>query len=205
MRSRLLQAAFALAAERGIGAVTIDAVITRAEVARGSFYKYFETPQAMLEAVGSKVSDVLIDTMNPIVSRLPDPAQRIAVGVGLVLQMGRSYPPLAGFLVHAGWPATDLSPRFHLVVDATLREGMAQGRFVDMPIGLAQGLVVGTLLGALHGSAVQSRALPTPMQTIGAVLRGLGLPADEAARLAAKPLPLTEADMAPALQRLSGT
>ena len=205
MRSRLLQAAFALAAEHGIGAVTIDTVITRAEVARGSFYKYFESPHALLEAVGSEVSDILIDTMNSLVSRLPDPAQRIAVGVGLVLQMGHSYPPLAGFLVHAGWPATDLSPRFHLVVDATLREGMAQGRFADTPIGLAQGIVVGTLLGALHGGAEPVQALPTPSMTISAVLRGLGVPADEAALMAARPLPLTQADMAPALQRLFGT
>ena len=91
------------------------------------------------------------------------------------------------------------------VVDATLREGMAQGRFADTPIGLAQGIVVGTLLGALHGGAEQVQALPTPSMTIGAVLRGLGVPADEAALLAARPLPLTEADMAPALQRLFGT
>lgn len=204
MRARLLQAAFALAAEAGIGAVTIDAVITRAEVARGSFYKYFDSPQALLEAVGSEVSDVLIDTMNPVVSCLADPAQRIAAGVGVVLQMGRRYPPLAGFLVHSGWPATDLSPRFHLVVDATLREGMAQGRFTEMQIGLAQGVVVGTLLGALIVGAEQAQQLPTPMLTIGAVLRGLGVPADEAALLAARPLPLTEADMAPALQRRFG-
>lgn len=203
MRLRLLQSAFSLASEGGIGAVTIEAVIARAEVARGSFYKYFESPQALLEAVGSEVSDALIETMNPVVARLHDPAERIAVGVGVVLQMGMHSPPLAGFLVHAGWPAKDLSPRFHQVVDATLREGMAKGRFAAMPIGLAQGVVVGTLLGALYGTVPSAATAGFP--TIGAVLRGLGVATQEAERLAQQSLPLTAEDMAPVLARLSGT
>jgi AcrR family transcriptional regulator len=202
MRSRLMQAAFALASEGGISSVTIDAVVARAEVARGTFYKYFESSQSLLEAVGSEVSDVLIETMNPFVSRLEDPAERIAVGVGQVLQIGQLYPPLAGFLVRAGWPARDLSPRFHTVVDVTLREGMAQARFADMPVGLAQGVVLGALLGALFGVTAQTPV--ALVSTIAAVLRGLGVSADEAARLAAHPLPITAAVMSPALARLSG-
>lgn len=202
MRSRLMQAAFALASEGGVGTVTIDAVIARAEVARGSFYKYFESPHALLEAVGSEVSDALIETMNPVVSRLRDPAERIAVGVGVTLQMGLHHPPLAGFLVHAGWPARDLSQRFHQVVDATLREGMVQGRFTPLPIGLAQGVVVGALLGALY--AAEAPASTVCVATIGAVLRGLGVSTVEAERLAQQTLPLSAQDMAPVLARLSG-
>lgn len=202
MRLRLLQAAFSIASQGGLDALTIDAVIARADVARGSFYKYFASPQALLEAVGSEVSDVLIDTMNPVVARLHDPAERIAVGVAVVLQMGQIAPPLAGFLVRAGWPARDLSPRFHQVVDATLREGMAQGRFAEMPIGLAQGVVVGPLLGALNANLPPGQAAQAAM--VGAVLRGLGMAPDETTRLAQKPLPLTASDMAPALARLSG-
>lgn len=201
MRSRLLQAAFALAAEGGLQTVTIDAVIARAGVARGSFYKYFESPQALLEAVGSEVSDALIETMNPVVARLQDPAERIAAGVGMVLQMAQRHPQLAGFLVYAGWPARDLSPRFHQVVDVTLREGMAQGRFAEMPLGLAQGIVVGAILGVLL--AAHAPAPGDVVAAVGATLRGLGVAAAQAECLAQQPLPLTAEEMAPMLARLS--
>lgn len=203
MRARLVHAAFSIAAQSGFGAVTIDAVIAQADVARGSFYKYFDSTQALMEAVGKDVSDALLETMHPVVSLLEDPAQRIAAGVRLVLQMGQLHPRLAGFLVRSGWPAADLSPMFHAVVGATLRSGMAQGRFADMAPELAHSIVVGSMVGALHAYSGQGAAETLPQQAAAAVLRGLGLPAKEAARIAAQKLPLAATDMAAALAKLS--
>ena len=205
MRARLEQAAFAIAAQSGFGAVTIDAVIAQAGVARGSFYKYFESTQALMQAVGKDVSDALLETMQPVVSRLEDPAQRIAAGVRLVLQMGRLHPQLAGFLVRSGWPAAELSLLFQSVVGATLASGMAQGRFADMATGLAHSVVVGTIVGALHAGAGQGASENLPQQAAAAVLRGLGLPAKEAARIATQELPLALRDMEKALAKLSGS
>lgn len=55
----LLDAALALFLERGIDAVTIDQITRRAEVAKGSFYRYFETKDALVDAL-----------LDPIVTRL---------------------------------------------------------------------------------------------------------------------------------------
>ncbi len=204
MRARLVQAAFLLAAQSGLSAVTIDAVIAQAGVARGSFYKYFDSPAALMAAVGKEVSDALLQTMHPVVSRLEDPAQRIAAGVRLVLHMGQLHPQLAGFLLQSGWPAAELSPLFHAVVGATLLSGMAQGRFTELSPELAQSVVVGSILGALQAGTRPGASELLPQQAAAAVLRGLGLPAKEAARIAAQKLPLTLTDMAPALAKLSG-
>lgn len=204
MRTRLMQSAFSIAAQSGLSAVTIDAVIAQAGVARGSFYKYFDSTQALMEAVGKEVSDALLEAMHPVVSRIEDPARRIAAGVRIVLEMGRLHPSLAGFLVRSGWPAAELSPRFHEIVGATLHTGMEQGRFSDMAPELAHSVVVGSIVGALHAGAGPGASERMPQQAAAAVLRGLGLSAKEAARISVQELPLALSDMVPALAKLSG-
>jgi TetR/AcrR family transcriptional regulator, ethionamide resistance regulator len=174
MRLRLKQAAFSVAAHESVAAVTIDAVIARAQVARGSFYKYFDSPQSLLESVGTEVSDALLAAMRPVVSQL--------------------HPALAGFLARNGWPAASLTPLFNQVVGATLNQGMQQGRFSTMPLPLALSIVVGTLVGILHElEAHTSDALPE--QTVTAILRALGLNAVDALELANLPLPLQASDL----------
>ena len=48
MRSRLLASAMKLIAEKGPAATSIDDVISAAEVSRGTFYKYFPSPDALV-------------------------------------------------------------------------------------------------------------------------------------------------------------
>ena len=202
MRARLVQAAFGLAAHSGLESVTIDAVVAKAEVARGTFYKYFESPQALVQVVGQAVSDALIEAMNPVVAELSDPAERIAMGVRVVLLMGRRNPALAGFLVRSGWPVADLTPLFYEVVGNTIEVGMRSGRFSSTPAALAISVVAGTLMGALHAELTQPQTDEYPSQTAAAVLRGLGLTNKTATELARTSLvfDLRRADQA--LERL---
>ena len=48
---KLLDAATALFVERGINATTIDDIVTRAGIAKATFYHYFESKQALLQAL----------------------------------------------------------------------------------------------------------------------------------------------------------
>lgn len=183
MRTRLLEAALVLAAGKGPEAVTIDAVIAQAQVARGSFYKYFDSPAALVQALGIEVSDALIRAMNPLVDPLTDSAERIMVGVRCVLRLVRQYPTLGGFMVRSGWPAMEGTHAFFTLVGANLAQGIVVGRLAPMHLDVALSAVAGTLIGAMH--AVTSHELPSdfPEQTAAAVLRALGLAADEAQTL----------------------
>lgn len=203
MRTRLVTAAFSLAAEGGLEAVTIDAVIARAEVARGSFYKYFTSTDALMQAVGQQVSDATLETMNPVVSTLDDPAQRIAVGVRTVLHLVQHYPTLGGFLVRSGWPVRDLTPLFYEQVGETLSSGIRAGRFHPMPTALALSAVAGTLVGAMHAQTTQDMPPDFPECTAATVLRALGLPATQAQAVANTPLPLAPADFAVVFARFA--
>lgn len=190
MRLRLLGVAYSIAAEQGMGAVTIDAVIARAEVARGTFYKYFESPYVLLQDVGREVSDALIEVMQPYVPPLEDPAERIAAGVRIILRLVQQNPMLGGFLVRTGWPAVDVTPQFYASVGNTLLTGIAQRRFATMPVELALSLVIGTMIGAMN--AIVSKTMPPelPEQTAATILLGLGLCLEDVTSLTQEKLPL---------------
>jgi TetR/AcrR family transcriptional regulator, ethionamide resistance regulator len=196
MRSRLMAAALALATEPGVEAVSIDAVITRAGVARGTFYKYFDTPAALMQEVGLEVSDALIRAMNPVMSQMLNPAERISAGVRTVLRLAREHPQVGGYIVRSGWPAMDVSHAFFTLVGNDLEKAIQQGFFEAMPLELALSAIAGTTIGAMH-AIMTAVELPEdfPEQTAEAVLRALGLPSEEAIALARANLPIPVMDV----------
>lgn len=190
MRTRLLAAALALAAEQGIQAVTIDQVIVHAQVSRGTFYKYFDAPDALVLALGTTVSDAIIRTMHPFVERLGDRAERVAVGIRSVLHLVSAYPLLGQFMVRSGWPVTAIEHAFFTLVGKDLQTGIKSGRFSSMPLEVAQSVLAGTLVGAMHAVTRRKQPKTFPVQTAAAVLRALGVPADEALLLSSNALVL---------------
>ena len=184
MRTRLLATALALAAEQGMEAVTIDAVITRAAVARGTFYKYFDTPAALIQEVGHEVSDALIRAMHPAAERMEDPAERVTAGVRTVLRLARQHPQLGGFMARSGWPVMDVTHSFFKLVGHDLTLAIDTGRFAAMSTELALSTMAGTTIGAMHAIITADLPEDFPEQTAAAVLRALGLPAAEAMTLA---------------------
>lgn len=76
-RQRIREAAFELYTEQGIAATTIQAVATRADVARGTVVNHFGTAEQLLEAV---LDETISDLRYPdehILYGISDPAVRI--------------------------------------------------------------------------------------------------------------------------------
>ena len=101
MRRRLFGSALQLVAKQGPAATSIDQVIQAAEVSRGTFYKYFDTPDALFDELSLELANEMIRMAEPEVVRIEDPAQRVATGLRLVIQMATSNKEVAGFLVSA--------------------------------------------------------------------------------------------------------
>jgi AcrR family transcriptional regulator len=189
MRDRLLDAALLCAAAKGPAQVTVDDVIQTADVARGTFYKYFDTPDALIRELGQAVSDALIAAMHPMVLALNDPAAGIAAGVRVSVGLVAPYPLIGAFLVRAGWPSGIGTERLFVAqVSRNLGLGIASGRFRQMYPEVATSLVAGTTLGAMQAVLAGRRDPDFPAQVAASVLRGLGLPDAEAQRLATLPL-----------------
>ena len=117
------------------------------------------------------------------------------MGTRISGRLGWTHPDIAGFLTGAGLDALDipggLAPRALRDIEA----GQAAGRFTVPDPEIALSAVAGGLIGLLrmcqrHPDRVTETTVD---QLAEAELRLLGVPADEAARLTALPLPPIEA------------
>jgi AcrR family transcriptional regulator len=188
MRARLLASAMRLVAEKGPAATSIDDVISAAEVSRGTFYKYFPSPDALVRELAIEIANELIGMAEPVVLSYADPAERVSSGMRLVARLAIDHPLAATFLVRLGWPDTR-GPNMVLdFVKRDLTEGIRQGRFTRMPIALALNIVTGAVLGATHCMLEPGCDSDFAEQSAAAALRGLGLDAKSAERIANSPL-----------------
>ena len=73
-------------------------------------------------------------------------------------------------------------------VKRDLTEGIRQGRFTRMPIALALNIVTGAVLGATHCMLDPGCESDFAEQSAAAALRGLGVDAKSAERIASSPL-----------------
>ena len=188
MRSRLLSTALQLVAAEGPAAVSIDDIIAAAEVSRGTFYKYFPSPEVLVQEVARKVATDLVFLADPVVRQRDDPAERVACGIRLVARLALHHPAAAGFLAQLGWPDTHGQNVLLDFVRRDLQEGMRRGRFREMPMPLALNMVSGAVIGAIHCMLKPTCEPDFAEMSAAAVLRALGVPAQTAAAVANKPL-----------------
>jgi AcrR family transcriptional regulator len=174
MRTRLLGSAMHLVAAKGPVATSIDDIIAAAEVSRGTFYKYFPSPDALVRELAMEVAKDLVYLADPVVREREDPAERVACGMRLVARLALHHPAAAGFLVLLDFVRRDIAA------------GMKLGRFREMPMPLALNMVCGGVIGAIHCMLKPHCAPDFAESTAAAVLRALGVPGKTADSLAWK-------------------
>jgi len=184
MRARLLASAMKLVAAKGPAAMSIDDVISDAQVSRGTFYKYFTSPEELVRELAVDVANELIRMAEPVVQRFDDPAERVSCGMRLVARLALEHPLAASFLVRLGWPDVRGSTILLDFVERDLAEGLRRGRFVQMPLALAVNIVAGTVVGASNCMLKTACEPDFAEQAAAAALRALGLDANEAKRIA---------------------
>lgn len=190
MRSRLQESALQIIAAEGAAGLSIDRLIQHASVSRGTFYKYYDAPVALVRELALGISNELIEHAEPLVQQVEDPAARIALGLRSLMHTCSVVPVLGHFLVHLGWH--DMNQQ-HLMFDYVRRdllEAQRLGRLQAMPAELALGLVAAS---AIAGIQVMMRASSNtrdlPEQTAAAILRALGMPAGQAELVVSQPMP----------------
>jgi hypothetical protein len=110
----------------------------------------------------------------------------------LVTGLAIDHPLAATFLVRLGWPDARGPSLLLNFVQRDLNEGIRQGRFTPMPIGLALNIVTGACLGATLCMLEPACESDFAEQSAAAALRGLGLDAASAQRIAFSPLKSVE-------------
>jgi len=192
-RHALIEAAVRLIAEGRGDRASIQEITETADIGFGSFYNHFDSKEQLFQAAAEEVMERWGQMIDRATASISDPAEVFAVGLRISGRLGWTHPDIAGFLTGTGLDALDipigLAPRALRDIQA----GQAAGRLTVPDAEIALSAVAGGLLGLLrmcqrHPERVTEASVD---QLAEAVLRLLGVPAPEAARLAALPLPDT--------------
>src|SRR6185503_7196830 len=77
-RAQIVEAGAMLLAERPLEALTVDAVVEAAGVAKGTFYYHFQSLEELAAAVGEKLGESFDELLAPARRGLRDPIARIS-------------------------------------------------------------------------------------------------------------------------------
>lgn len=188
-RRLLLDAALRVFARKGAGAAAIHEVAAEAGVSNGTFYNYFRTREELLAAASLSLAEQLFDEITARSVGVSDPAERVAIGARRFILKVVQDPTWGAALLRV-WAS---SPVVVGYTATTLRDDLRLGkrrrrlryRSEAAAIDLVQGTVLAAMRTVLEGRAGAEHA----DVVAGLLLRGLGVEADEADVIAARPLP----------------
>jgi AcrR family transcriptional regulator len=187
MRARLLEATLDVYEPWGRGrAAVIDDVVRRADVSRGTFYKYFETLEEAVAELGRQLAEETLGNYRDLFSQESDPATRTAGGPVLTLARAAMEPRWGLFTASIDFieQFSHLDSLYAIVADP-LEDARRQGivRFDSMDA--AMDMVVGTTTQAIkrlaHG---QQRNRQYILDIAALCLTGLGTSRDQSAAAA---------------------
>ena len=204
-RTKLLNAALRLMADRGVDGVAVNEITEAADVGFGSFYNHFESKEALHTELIELVFEEFADALDHALAEVADPAEVIATSVRQTINRARADATWARFLMREAFTPRMLTRGLALRLLRDIRKGLDAGRFFGDDELVALLAIAGTTLNAIaldvfHGAhgefgldpALKRRlGLPDaglPERVATAVLRFLGVPPAEARRIARRPL-----------------
>jgi AcrR family transcriptional regulator len=194
-RQALIDAAVRLIAEGREDRASIQEITDAADIGFGSFYNHFDTKDQLFQTASEEVLERWGQMIDRACAGMSDPAELFAVSLRISGRLGWTHPEIARFLAGAALDVLDtprgLAPR----ALRDIKAGQAAGRFTVANAEIALSAVAGGLLGLLrlrqwHPERIDKASVD---QLAEASLRMLGVPASEAARIAALDLPGIEA------------
>jgi len=196
MRLILVEAATQLFAEKGVDATTIDEIVVRAGVAKGTFYNYFIDRSAIAVAVAARIRHELNAAVGEINEGIADPAERVIRGVRLFMALAVYDAVHARMLarLYEGSAQVEGASNNHLKSD--LAEGLASGRLKVPSLDVALHAVVGIatiamrhiLVGGVVDEIARGEGYAREISQV--LLQALGLSAPDIAAILDKPFSL---------------
>ena len=169
-----MAAARALYAERGFESVSVDDVVRRAEVARGTFYIHFADIDGLRAAVAHELAEALEQVRHPQRIRESDPLERIASGCFAFIQQALLSPVWGNLIARAAsaLPTVGRVARENLAED--LRQAVLQKRITAASPELSAAIVTGIVFQTMRSAS--DKRLPeadVPVAVV-AILLALG-------------------------------
>jgi AcrR family transcriptional regulator len=182
----ILAAAWALAAEHGMGAVQIAAVAERAQIAAGTLYRYFPSKAGLVAALVAAIAARELDAMRAAAAAAPGPLSALAAAIATFAARALHERTLAWAVtaepVDAELSAVRLDFRQTLAgeLETRIRTAIAGKHLPEQDARVAAPAVLGVLIEGLIGPLAPSQHAPgaarAAVQTVTLFsLRALGV------------------------------
>jgi AcrR family transcriptional regulator len=188
-RARLVEAARRVISRKGIDATTILDITEEADVGFGTFYNYFESKEAILAAASAEAVERHGDALDRLTAPLDDVAEAIAICVRHTARMVDSDPIWGWFVVRLGLYEEQIEAGLGHRLVRDIRRGIEARRFPRANVPLLAHAIGAAVWAVLRGKLSGTLAGDVDQDLAATVLRMLGIPADEARAIAARPLP----------------
>jgi len=188
-RAKILSAAFVLFDSNGVGSVNVEDVRAKAGLARGSFYNYFETYEAMLRDLAAEIARQLNAEQSERFDHVSNMAERIWCHVRYSILRAAADRACAEILVRVTPLVGSLTDHMREHAENDMRMSV-KSKAIDVP-----SPAVALDLGYGLTTMMLKRALDAPMnlKEIEAagfmLLRAYGVATEEARRISRLPLP----------------
>jgi AcrR family transcriptional regulator len=182
-RDRLIEAAFAVIAEKGPEAVRVEDFVAAAGVSRGTFYNYFPTVQDLILTLNVHMARDVDRSLSPARTDVADPAERIAA---LLHRMWVAFAqdPLKGWVaarIEASGAARQLP--WDEEFAALFRRAVKAGRFPGGDLAAARTVVFGAMRMAVRDLYVGVVDIDHAIPMVTALLCACGMERPEADRI----------------------
>lgn len=184
VRQRLLEVAEKLMDARGVDGVTIDDIAAGADIARRSFYHYFESKHEILVPIARERTKTLNRRIDRLVETIEDPADVMATAMRHALRGIADDPLCCWFVLYSGLPHERLAEGMgESGIRDTLR-AIEAGRFRVDNHQVMRLLLSGAFV-AVAGARVEGKLDDNDLDdAVEHLLRMFGLDANEAHEIA---------------------
>jgi AcrR family transcriptional regulator len=189
VRRRILEAAEELTRSRDVDVVTIEDITEAADVARRTFYHYFDSKNDVVVPIARARTRELNRRIDHAVEGLDDPAEVVSIALRHTLRGFPEDPLCAWFIFRSGLPQQRLLEGIGESGTRDVSRGIETGRFSLANAKAASSLLGGALIGALSGRLEGGLDDADLDDAVEYLLRLLGVPAEEVREIAHRPLP----------------
>ena len=188
-RSSIIAAAFEIFGEEDGLFARIEDVVAKAGVTRATFYNHFAGMQDLREALTHEVTHDFLESVTATLARLPDARERSAASVRFYLRRAAGDRRWAWSMMNMSASGVIFGSETYRQAEQTIREGIEEGVLPIPSYELGRDVILGTTLAAMGSLARGRMPADYPEAVAGYALCGLGVPLEDAKRIAHLPLP----------------
>jgi AcrR family transcriptional regulator len=188
-RRQLLASAVRVLSERGTREATIQEIAAAAGMATATVYNHFRTREEVVREVAVWLAETLCVAIGRSHGQVKQGAERMAIGNRRYIWLAEQSPAWAMLLLDVTEEVPDQLQRIMAFPLADLRLGVVQQSFRIESEAAAMNMVSGTVAEAMRSVALGLAPPGHGVAVATTVLRGLGVPFAQAARIASRPLP----------------